>query len=449
MLVCLGRRLRGVLEHGPAVTLAVAVAALAAPFALVLGGRSLGAALGSDLDTAAARGLVIGLGLAAAAAGAAVALTAPGAAGLGPQLRAAPLRRRDIVLALTFLPAALGVAPAAVALFVLLVPLAAAAPGGAGAAVPLVLAIAAAGAAGAAAAESILAAARGNAAGVLGIAAVAGVWLATGGSALGPLDAAAASLGGSRSLAASSVAAALVLVALGCAWLVLAARRPSERPVSRPHVLFPVPRRPLLAVAALSAKRLVRRRELRRSVGATLLLATAGAAAASVSGSPPAASAVLAAGTASLGASLLPLAEPGLARPARWLVATAPVSRDRAAVAGGAVAAMLAIAATLVVTVPFAVAVPAELPKLALLALVTACAALVAGSAVPWRGERLADQLASFAAFAGALAAVSVLSGAAGRAAALGLPDVVVAAGISLVCVATALTAAALAGRSR
>ena len=307
----------------------------------------------------------------------------------------------------------------------------------------------AAAAAGAAAAESLLAAARGNAAGALGIATVAGIWLATGGWALGPLDAAAAALGGSRSLTASGVTAALVLVALGCTWLLLAVRRPAERPVSRPHVLVPVPRRPLPAVAALSAKRLLRRRELRRSIGATLLLAAVGAAAAWASGAPPAAYAVLAAGTASLGAALLPLAEPGLARPARWLVGTAPVSRDGAAAVGGSTAAMLAVAATLVVTLPFAVAVPAELPKLALLALVTACAGLAAGAAVPWRGERLADQIASFAAFAGALTAISVLGGAAGRAAALGLPDAIAAAGLALVCVGAGLGAVVLAGRSR
>ena len=449
MLVCLARRLRGALEHGPAVTVLIALAGLSVPFALVLGGRSLGAALGPGLDADAARGLVTGLGLAAAAAGAAVALAAPGAAGLGPQLRAAPLRRRDVVLALTFLPAALGAAPAAAALVALTVPFAAATPGGAVAALPLVLAVAAAAAAGAATAESLLAAARGNAAGALGIATAAAVWLATGGVALGPLDAAARSLAGSRSAVASGGAAALVLLALSCEWLVLAARRPAERPVSSPRVLMRVPRRPLPAVMALSLKRLLRRRELRRSVGATLILAAAGAGIASTGGSPPAASAVLAAGTASLGASLLPLAEPGLARQARWLVATAPVSREGAAAAGGAVAAALAIAATLVVSAPFAIAVPAELPKLALLALVTACAALAAGSLVPWRGERLADQFASFAAFAGALTAVSVLGGVAGRAVDLGLPDLAAAVSLSLVCVAAGLGAAALAGRGR
>lgn len=449
MLVCLGRRLRAALEHGPGVTLAVAVAALAAPFVLVLGGRSLGAALGPGLDADAARGLVTGLGLAAVAGGAAVALAAPGAAGLGPQLRAAPVGRRDVVLALTLLPVALGAVPAAVAVLALLVPVAAAAPGGADAAVPLVLALAAAGAAGAAAAESLLAACRGAAAGVLGIAAVALIWLATGGFALGPLAAAAGSLSGSRGTVAAAGPAAFVLLALGLEWLVLAGRRPPERPVSRPRVLVRVPRRPLLAVAALSAKRLVRRRELRRSVGATLVLAAAGATAAAAGGSPAAATAVIAAGTASLGASLLPLAEPGLARPARWLVAAAPVSRAGAAAVGGATAAALAIAATLVVTVPFAVTVPAELPKLALLALVTACAALAAGSAVPWQGARLADQLASLAAFAGALTAVSVLGGAAGRAVALGLPDVVAATLFALVWLAVALAAAALAGRTR
>ena len=73
------------------------------------------------------------------------------------------------------------------------------------------------------------------------------------------------------------------------------------------------------------------------------------------------------------------------------------------------------------------------------------CAALLAGCIVPWRGEGIGDQLATFAAFAGIAIATSLLVGlVAPRLVSLGFPDIVV---IALVCGASSAVALHALGR--
>lgn len=444
MAVCAARRLRPALSHGPAVSLLLAGATIALPVALVLGGRALGGALGPGLDETAARSLVAGLGLAAAAGGAALALAAPGTAGLGEQVRAAPVGRRQVVVATTVLPAALYALPASLLLLAVLVPVAAAAPGGPAAALPLALGIGAAGAAGAVVAEALLAAARGRILGPVAVVPAAVAWLLAGRSPFGPLGPAARALAvEGHAVEATAVAAPSLLVLAG-AWVVLASRRPAERAPSRPRLPIRLPRGALPAVAVVTAARLARMRPLRRAVATTLLLAVGGGAVAWRAGTPAPACAVLAAGTASLGAALWPLAQAGLAREGRWLVGSTPVHAASAALSGALAAAALAIAATLAAAAPFAAAAPATLPKLLTLGLVVALAALAAGAAVPWRGERLSDQLASLAALAAALTAFSTLAGLAGRAADAGLPGPGAALVFLLLCAAVSAGAVTL-----
>jgi hypothetical protein len=89
-------------------------------------------------------------------------------------------------------------------------------------------------------------------------------------------------------------------------------------------------------------------------------------------------------------------------------------------------------------------AVAATLPQLAVVAVIAAAAALVAGVVVPWRGEGIGDQLASFGAFAGCAAAVSAGTGLAGpRLVAAGLPVGVVAAALGCAALAAAVCALA------
>ena len=365
-LCCVARRLEAAFEANPLVVGAGALGLAALP-ALALWS---GVRVAPELRAAAAQpSFGLSIGLAAAVTGALVTLLAPASRALGSQLEAAPLSRLTVFAGLTALPLGLLLCAFALPAALFVTP-------AAGGRTPFVLGrLLGAAALGGAAAEAALALARRS---LLGVPVAAGVGLIA--------------------LALRDVSPLAVPL-----WLAAAAARPDE-PAERGSV------RVLACTPFGSAlARYVRRRELRRQVLAALALTAVGALVLRLTGVPRAAGALLAGSTALLGAAVVPLAATGLDRPGAWLWRASPASRARVAARNEAAAL---VAGACVAAAGFGVALalepvpPVTLAPLAAAALVVLGAALLAGALVPWRSERLAEQLGAYAAFAAVLTAL-------------------------------------------
>jgi hypothetical protein len=359
-LRCLWRRVDTAFAAAPLIVGAAMVCAAGLPALAFWGGTHAAPTLRAADPTV----LALGAGVVAALVGAMLTLLAPGRSALGTQLEAAPVPRTTAFVGLTLLPPAVALALLGlpVALFAF--------PAGARA-TPLVLArLLGAAAAGGAGAEAALAFGRRSLRGV-------------------PVAAALALL----VLAWQSVLVVPFAVAL---WIGAMALRPDERPL---RATVRVVGRGLLGTTAL---RYARRRELHRQAAAACVLAVAGAAALRLIGVPNQVAVSFAGATALLGAAVVPLAAPGIDRSTEWLWRSVPRRRPQLAAVHGVVAVALGLCvATTGVAASIAVAPvsPTAVLPLAVGAAVVLGAALLAGSVVPWRSDRLADQLGAYAAF--------------------------------------------------
>lgn len=463
-IACGWRRARPALEQNPLLTLLAGAISLSLPALALLAGRKVGSQLAAPLaaQESLASAFVLSLGWSAAVAGGAVAALAPGEAALGPQLRAAPLSRPTVFIALTALPAAFAGAGLLVAAGPFVLAFAASSPGGGGAGIVLLAALLAAASMGSALVEAVVAAGRGAVAGPLVLGALGGLWslgtLGAGGGALaGPLAYAAEAL---RDPAAGPaeplVALGLTTAAAWGLWAAAACGRPAERPERRSlRPILPIPATPQLAWLAASLKRYSRRRELRRAAVAVLVLTAAGGLAAHVLLPLPAPSAFyLTGGPAVFGAALVPLAAFGLDREAAWLRHSVPAPPGRAMVASSLAALGLALAlvGAAVAPVGLAASVPfADWARLGAAAVFTCASALLAGALVPWRPDRLTEQLVSGAAFLSTATLLSLaLATVVPRAIDYGIPELLlVAVALGLPLGAALAAGAVLASRAR
>ncbi len=363
---CAARRVAAGFAAAPLVVGCGALAAAALP----AGAWWLGTHLAPALRAADSSQVALGAGLTAALAGAVLTLLAPTRV-LGAQLEVAPV---------PWFPAFVGLrlfAPVC-ALVALALPVALFTAPAAGTGAPVVLVrLAGAVALGGAGAEAALALARRSLLGVPVAAALALLLLARGAASAAPLA-----------------------VAL---WFASLAARPKER-AARATVRV-LARRHVTATAL----RYARRRDLRRQAAAGLALAVGGTAALRWTGVPNDVAVSFGGATALLGAAVVPLAGPGLDRRADWLWRTTPGRPGALALLHGAVALVLGFAAALLGIACALAAAPARptvaLPLVAAAAVVLG-AALLGGSLVPWRPDRLAEQLGAYAAFGVVLCAV-------------------------------------------
>jgi hypothetical protein len=357
---CSARRLEGAFAAAPILVGTAALGVAVLPAFAFWGGERAGSTLRAGNPTA----LAFGAAIMAALVGAVLTLLAPGRRLLGAQLEAAPVPRLTsfvglslfspcVVLALLGLPLALFVAPVA------------------GRETPFVLVrLLGAAAAGGASVEAALAFGRRSLRGLPVVACLALLAVAW------------------RNPVVAPVAVAL--------WIAAAAVRPDERSVRASVRLLACGRFRTTAV------RYARRRELRRQAVAACVLAASGAAALRGAGVPHQVAALFGGSTALLGAAVVPVAAPGLDRRGEWLWRSAPWPRSALALLHGLVA--LTLAATVAATgaglslAVAPVAVPFVLP-LAVAMPVVLGAALLAGAVVPWRSDRLAEQLGAYAAF--------------------------------------------------
>jgi hypothetical protein len=362
------RRAAGAFATAPLVVSGAAVAAALLPAGAWWAGLHAAPALRDGDPTV----IALGAGLAAALAGGFVTLLAPGARVLGSQLDAAPIPQvRAFVGLRLFAPLA--------ALVLLALPVVVFVVAAARGATPLVLVrLLGAAALGAAGTEAALALARRSFVGLPTAAAVALLLLAR-----------------------DSVLLAPGAVAV---WTAALALRPAER-VARAQVNLLARSR-----AATAAMRYARRRDLRRQAAVGMGLAVTGAVALRALDVPHDVAVLFGGVTAVLGAAVFPLAAPGLDRRANWLWRSVPVRPATLALVHGAVALALAfVLAAAGVTLTFAAAPtrPAVVLPLGAATSVLLGSALLGGSLVPWRAERLGDQLGSYAAFGVVAAAVA------------------------------------------
>jgi hypothetical protein len=359
-LRCTWRRVEAAFVAAPFLVGAGALGAAALPALAFWGGARAAPALrATDPLT-----LALGTGLVAALAGAVLTLLVPAQGALGPQLETAPIPQVTAFVGLRLLP------PAA-ALALLAVPTALFAAPVTRRATPLVLArLLGAVAVGGAAAEAVLSLARRSLQCVPVVACL-----------LLPV------------FAWKSVAVVPFAVAL---WIAAVAVRPDERPARASVRVLGRGR------AATTVFRYARRRELRQQTAAACALAIAGSVALRATGAPNEVTALFGGSTALLGAAVVPLAAPGLDRRAEWLWRSTPVPRAELALLYGIIALVLGLVAAAVgVAGPLVVApvTPAFVLPLAVGAVVLLGAGLLAGSLVPWRSDRLAEQLGAYAAF--------------------------------------------------
>ncbi len=415
---------------------------LLAPFALIRVGRALGAELagitGADGVSAA---IVVGPALAAAVAGAALAVSLPGHSALGRQVAAGPCSRRAAVVAGLIVPGAVGAVAVLPSLLAACVAVAHELAGGSMAGVALATAIVAAVPAGAVVAEGAVAVARRQRRRPLVIATGALAWAAIGArlgaGPLGPLAPVATGLRGSGSSLLALAVAGGVAVALAFSWIELAATRVEPRARRRRRVGRVVPAGQMPVPTALAAL-LARRSDVRLAAAGAVGFGAVGIAIAIVEDAPSPSAFLLATTTALLGAILCPLALGGLLLDGSWLWSAGP--HDRRLIVAAAGLAGLVGSALPVALVGCVAAVVSGVSWSALgivsaFVVVGSAAALLAGCIVPWRGEGVGDQLATFAVFAGIAIATSLLVGlVAPRLVSLGLPDI---AAVALVCCAS------------
>jgi hypothetical protein len=183
-------------------------------------------------------------------------------------------------------------------------------------------------------------------------------------------------------------------------WLVGCALQPTTRERRRNVRAMNLPARAVPAVAVATARRVVRHRQLGVQATAAVLVPVTVAAALGatldVGGGPLLAFAV---GLSISAAALLPAAAVGLGGDGSWFFDTSPRSARVVAGAvalGGVGAALTVVAAAALVAAPFARGEPTAYLELeGAAAFVLGCAA-VGGAAVPWRADRLLQQLASY-----------------------------------------------------
>jgi hypothetical protein len=450
VLRCQARRLCALARSAPLLSSVALVAVVAAPWPLARAGAELGRALGPALDERGlAQGLITGLALAGATAGAALAVSCPGRRGLGPQLAAGPVGSGTALVALALVPAAVALVPVLPSALAFMLPFAAQTPGGPAGGVVLLVAALAGGAAAAVVAEAAVHVSCGRPAALLPAVALVTAWVGVGvaldAPGLGPLALAAAAVAGDRPVGIALAATTLVAAGLVVVWAAMACRRPERRARGRSRTLRLVRGHGPGAVPAAVLALVVRRRDLRLAALAALAFGIGGVVVGAASAAQPPAPLLLGATSTLLGAALAPLALPGALVTGRWAWACAP-RRLLPAVAGSLVGPALLLAALVPVVLGAQIvsAVTATtLARLAVLAVITAAAALLAGVLVPWRGEGIGDQLASFGAFAVCGAVVSGGTGLAGpQLVAAGLPAGVAAAALG--CVALTVAACAL-----
>lgn len=421
---CVARRLasRG---RGPALAAAAAGCVLVPGAAYVLGAWLAPRFAQLAAVEEAAVALAATLSLVGVTAGLGIGALAPGAAFLGSQLQAAPLGRGRVFLELTLAPfSAVAVAAGALA-SAFLVPLTRPTAAGAAGAAVVLAAVLASVATGAAAASALRALARRQplavaAAAPAVLAWAAGTAVAGHGPLAGPAGLAADALTGRRQVPEALAALLAAGVAAALSWAAVSVRAAPEAPAGAVRAVVPLGGRTAIAVLLCSCKRLFRRRELRLHVASVLLLAGGGALAVEHAlGLPPVSALVLAALVGLLGAALLPLASGGIEREAEWLWRVAP--RRRGSLAAASAAGALALGAVVVaaaVTPALVLAGPSANLVLGLLAAagVVLGAATLAAAVVPWRRDRLPDQLVSYVAFGVAAAGAWLAAGRAARA---------------------------------
>lgn len=395
---CAWRRVRPALEENPLLALAALASCVALPVAAVVAGLRLDARYGElARDDFVLRSLGLGIGATGLVGGAAVALLAPGLSQLGSALEAAPISRAAAAWSLTIAPACVGGAA-------LLAPLLVFGTAMAGAdGVALAFAAATAAVTGAALGEGLRLCARLEPRGVVAVGSSVGLW-ATAGEALGAewYWGPGGALASARSPAgALAVLSALALCGVGL-WVAGCAVARTTRAGRRDVRATSLPRWAVPAVTVATIRRVVRHRELCVQVAAAVSIPVAVAATfgalLEVGGEPLLAFAV---GLSITAAALLPAAAAGLGRDSPWLFGPAP-QRARAlagAVAlGGVIVSLAVVALVAVVVAPFARGDPAAYLELeGVAAFVIGCAAL-GGAVVPWRADRLLQQLASYGA---------------------------------------------------
>jgi hypothetical protein len=346
-------------------------------------------------DDAALRSLALGIGATGLVGGAAVALLAPGLAQLGSALEAAPISRAAAAWSLTIAPTCAGGA-------VLIAPLLLFATAMAGVdGIVLAAASATAVVTGAALGEGLRLCGRLEPLGLAVLGSAVALW-ATGGAALasrwysGPAGAVAEVR---PPLTCLTLLAAFALGGVTL-WLAACAVQATTRDRRRDVRAASLPGQVVPAVAVATARRVIRHRELRVQAAAAALVPVVVAAALGavldVGGAPLLAFAV---GLSITAAALLPAAAIGLGSDGGWLfdAAPRPARLLAGAVALGGVGASLAVvAAAAFFAAPFARGEPSAYLELeGAAAFVLGCAAF-GGAAVPWRADRLLQQLASY-----------------------------------------------------
>ncbi len=468
VLICSWRRLRPFALANPLVAAVVLMIAVALPgLALLLGDRvspSLSKALLEQAGVGEA--LTAGIVLGGALAGVIVTTVAPGAAVFGPQISAAPVRRMRLLWAGAGLPLSLAAFVFATLLAFAAFPVAARLPAGGLFVLEIVAIALCASVLGASAIESGLAAIRGRPTGIIALSSIASVWIISAGLSesrvLGPFALGANSLrtgsshAGRESALHSGVLAFLMLAAF-FAWLFLSAGRAPSRARSEPKtVLKGVPRNLFAAGVVVALKRLSRREEIRREiVPVTFLCCVTGPALLVFAPETPQIAVLGIVSFSEIAAvAVIALAAAGVDEEGRWLWKTAPAG-DSSRLAGNALGAIvLALLVFIVAIAPSLALASRPLPLLVEFcgfACFILAVAAVSGTVVPWRSERLAEQIASYTACLVLVGVLWYLFGkVAAPLAAAGAPEPAIFAALGLTAVAASLgTSAALAGGSR
>jgi hypothetical protein len=431
--LCLARRVRGAVVVAPAPALAVAALAAATPLLLYRAGGALADALGAQLaDVEVARALLLALCLAGGIVGVMLGLVMPPRSAIGAQLSAAPVSPLSVATAMTVVPLGLAGLVTAPLLLAFSFPIASAAPGGVASIVTTIGAAVGAIAVGLLAAEAVRSGLRRDAGAAAGLAAIGVAWvgahLVGAPAALGPLGVAADALAGARSVPVALVVEVSVVVCALAGWCVLVTRGAPRVSSRAPRVVLPTPVGTRAAVTVAALRLLLRRSDVQLTLGAGALF---GLSAIALGGAADGARLGLAGSSVALATAIVPLAATGILLGGRPLWCSAPVRPGTLAALWGAVATLVpVVVAGGVVLVVLAAAGGAidDASRVVFVAALTAAAALAGGAAVPWRGSRLGDQLASFAAFAACTGMVSLGGGAVGaRAVAHGVPEVAVA----------------------
>ena len=381
-------------------------------------------------------------------AGAALAASLPGQSALGHQIAVGPFDRVTSIVAVILVPLLVLGLVGLPSLLAACIGLATGLSVGSVAGVALAASVVVAVPAGALVAEGGIAAARGSRdrpAAILCLAlAWIGIGLVLGAAPLGPLARTAAALDDPRQAWVALATSCASGIALVCAWLLLAARRP-ERRAARSRTARSLVRGRHGAIPAAVAALLVRRSDVRFAAAGAVLFGAAGVLLSAIASAPAPVAFLLGSSTALLGAVFCPLVTCGALLDGRWLWRGG--SRHHVTVAGAA-ALVATIGALLPVAVVGLAATVAARPSwspvgaVATLVAVGSAAALAAGALTPWAGSGIGDQLTTFAAFAVIAIATSLVVGVtAPRLVALGIPDLVLAVLLSALSIGLATRA--------